>query len=242
MKIITGMHRSGSSILSKLFFECGADFGPVQTMYPADKWNPDGYYEQLDILKVNLFLVNGPFGKLSYLKLPSDKTILQRSGHVADQIRKIGKDYEERCVKENRFCLTLNAWLEHGTQVDGVIICLRNPRNVATSLWRRNKLPIWIAYRLWLQHYERLLSTLEKHQIPHTVADYDTIKTNTPASVKHLQYLLQFFNIDTNEDCVSEMLQKNLRTLKTSSQRVELPDAVMRMYLRLKNMANHHEK
>ncbi len=61
MKIITGMHRSASSLVSRLFFEAGADFGPTETMYDANKWNPDGYYEQVDFHTVNIPIVNGPF-------------------------------------------------------------------------------------------------------------------------------------------------------------------------------------
>ena len=111
MRIITGMHRSGTSLVARLFHESGADLGDVRTFYPPDKWNPDGYYEQLDVHDINIPLINGALGKLSYFCLPSSKTILRRARPSAMdcKIRNAIAQYQNRFVKETRFCLTLPA-------------------------------------------------------------------------------------------------------------------------------------
>ena len=44
MYLITGMHRSGTSLVAQIFFEVGMDFGDPENFYPADRWNPDGYF------------------------------------------------------------------------------------------------------------------------------------------------------------------------------------------------------
>jgi len=59
MKIITGMHRSGTSLVARLFFEAGADLGDPTTFYRPDRWNPDGYYEQPEIHGLNMKLTEG---------------------------------------------------------------------------------------------------------------------------------------------------------------------------------------
>ncbi len=66
-------------------------------------------------------------------------------------------DYRDKVVKETRFCLTLPAWLEAGAQVDGILVCLREPIAVAQSLHKRNKSTIGHGLRLWLTHNQRLL-------------------------------------------------------------------------------------
>ncbi len=62
MKIISGMHRSGTSLVARLFFEGGANMGNPLEFYRSDKWNTDGYFEQPDIHSINMPLINGPGG------------------------------------------------------------------------------------------------------------------------------------------------------------------------------------
>ena len=86
MQIITGMHRSGTSLVAKIFYEVGADLGPKETLYPGDRWNPDGYYEQPAIHSINMALIHGPFWKFSYFFLaePSRHSASRRKARGAD--------------------------------------------------------------------------------------------------------------------------------------------------------------
>ena len=67
MHIITGMHRSGTSLVARIFHLMGANLGDEDTFYQPDMWNPEGYFEQPDIHSINMPLVNGIFWKFSYL-------------------------------------------------------------------------------------------------------------------------------------------------------------------------------
>jgi hypothetical protein len=155
------MHRSGTSLVARLFFEAGADMGDPNTFYRPDKWNPDGYYEQPDIHAINMPLIHGPWGRLAYLRPPSAHTILRRARLTADQIRQTATKYQQTIIKETRFCLTLPAWLEHGARVDAVLICLRDPIQVAQSLRRRNKIPLALGFKLWKLHHQRLMDSCD---------------------------------------------------------------------------------
>lgn len=157
MNIITGMHRSGTSGVARLFYEHGADMGSRETFYRPDKWNPGGYFEQPDIHAVNIPLINGPWGKLAYLNLPSEKTILKRADRIKSKIAAIAAKYTGKIVKETRFCLTLNAWQTHGANISKVLICLREPIETARSINKRNRIPVNFALKLWHDHYVRLL-------------------------------------------------------------------------------------
>ncbi len=158
MRIVTGMHRSGTSLVARLLHEAGADMGDPSTFHPADRWNPDGYFEQPDIHAVNMPLVNGRLWKFAYFRLPSAETILRRGDGMADLIRTTAARYAGKVVKETRFCLTLPAWRAHGLRADRVLVCLREPADVARSIVKRNHVPTSLALSLWREHNERILA------------------------------------------------------------------------------------
>jgi hypothetical protein len=157
MRIITGMHRSGTSLVAQLLYEAGAPMGDPETFYRPDRWNPDGYFEQPDIHAINMPLINGPWGRLAYFWLPSEKTILKRSARCSEQIATAAERYRDAVVKECRFCLTLTAWQRYGAEFEKILICLREPHAVAISLWRRNRIPKALAFHLWVEHNRRIL-------------------------------------------------------------------------------------
>ncbi len=158
MRIITGMHRSGTSLTARLAFESGAPMGAPEGFYRGDRWNPDGYYEQRDVLAVNRELVGGPWGRLSYLRLPSEGTVVRRARRLADRVRTAGRTYADALVKDARFALTLPGWTGQGVTVDAIVVCLREPSSVARSLRSRNHVPRRHALALWREHNRRLLA------------------------------------------------------------------------------------
>ena len=150
------MHRSGTSAVARLLYEAGLDFGDTDNFYPGDKWNPDGYFERRDIHAINMPLINGPWGRFAYFLPPSAETIMRRSESMADRIRLVAVSCQNVTVKECRFCLTLPAWMEHGAKVDSIVVCLRDPIQVARSIRRRNKVPVSLGLHLWLLHNQCL--------------------------------------------------------------------------------------
>ena len=151
------MHRSGTSLVARLFLEGGADLGDPATLYPGDRWNEDGYFEQPEFQEINRALTQGPYGRLAYFRLPSRDTVRKRGARLADRIRATADRYRGRVVKETRFCLTLPAWRENGASVSAILACLRHPAAVARSLRRRNRIPLALGYRLWAEHNRRLV-------------------------------------------------------------------------------------
>lgn len=162
MHLITGMHRSGTSMVARLFLEAGADFGDPSGFYGPDQWNPEGYFEQREIQAVNMSLIHGPWGRLAYFLPPGPRRIeLRASRDLGASIDDISRRHEGRFVKENRFCLTLSAWRRQGAQFESIVLCLRDPHAVAISLRRRNKIPLRLGYQLWRLHLDRLLEASE---------------------------------------------------------------------------------
>ncbi len=145
--------------MAQLFHQAGADMGDPGTFYRADRHNPDGYFEQPDIHDINFPLIHGPWGRLAYFWLPNESTIRRRGRRMQSQIQHVAAKYRDKVVKETRFCLTLPAWLEAGTAVEGILVCLREPQAVAQSLRKRNKATLRHGLNLWQTHNQRLLAS-----------------------------------------------------------------------------------
>ena len=157
MNIITGMHRSGTSLIAKLLYEAGVDMGEPETFFKPDKWNSDGYYEQTEVFELNKKILHGLWGKLNYLFLPSEKTINNRSKKYVKSIQIIADKYINKTVKDPRFCMTLNAWKNQNIAINKIIFCVREPIQTAESLKKRNKIFTKLGLYLWFEHNKRLL-------------------------------------------------------------------------------------
>lgn len=231
MILIAGMHRSGTSMLAGLLYKSGADFGRPEDFYPADIWNPDGYFEQQDIQKLNMKLIHGPWGKLSYLNLPTPQTVLSRGRRLDEALTEVSKRIENQVVKENRFCITLPAWQQAGLKVDKVIICLRNPWDVVRSLKKRNRLPFVIGFRLWHEHLIRILVASEG--IDRRLFLYENViaeATNT----KEFTDILNFMDIRLDEQKADLLLKDYLRKPeRTTVQDEQLPGYVEKLWNQL---------
>ena len=205
MNIITGMHRSGTSLAARLFFEAGADMGKRETFHPPDKWNPDGYYEQPDIHAINMPLINGPWWKFAYFFLPSEKTIRNRGNKRKDLISQTSIKYDGKVVKEARFCLTLPAWLDNGNRVNKVLICIRTPSQVAKSIQKRNFITMNHAYYLWAVHNERILKYTAN--IPTWILNYNNV-LEEDSFLEEIEGSLNFFDIHLPTQQLLELRKK----------------------------------
>lgn len=207
MKIIAGMHRSGTSLVARIAYEAGADMGDPSTFYRPDRWNPDGYFEQPEIHAINIPLVNGPLWKFSYFFLPSENTIRRRARDrsLAEMIREADSRYRNKLVKENRFCLTLPAWLDQGTEIEQILLVLRNPNEVALSLRRRQRVPLRKGRTLWETHNRRLLDTAGRHQIPMHITRYDRF-LDPETRHEESASALAFLGIDLAEDRIDDLI------------------------------------
>lgn len=205
MNIITGMHRSGTSLIARLFYEAGANMGDPNRFYRPDKWNPDGYYEQPDIQNINMQLINGPLWKFSYFWLPSTQRILKRSRKLNTTIQSVAQTYETAIVKETRFCLTLPAWLEYGTKVDRILVCLREPLQVARSIQKRNRTLISHGLWLWYVHNTRLLENVPA-DVPVWYMNYHKL-LNQDSYVDELSKAFEFMGIHLSEARILELLR-----------------------------------
>ena len=132
--IITGMHRSGTSLLANLLSDAGIHIG--DRMLPADEHNVRGYFEDSDFVELHdgILADNGTDWTLTKARptLEISKTRLNQMDMLVEQRR----DRPLWGWKDPRTVLFLDAWSERLPAARFVFV-FRSPDQVLGSLQRR---------------------------------------------------------------------------------------------------------
>ena len=160
--IVLGMHRSGTSALAAGLQHLGLVMG--KSLYEANEWNPKGYFEDRDIVEFNNRL-------LQQLDRRWDSPLPPLNDEHADvelQIREATVLLQEHFgtatnwgFKDPRMCLLASVWAAVFVRmgvVPRLLLTVRNPRDVAQSLARRDGISVERAGWSWLTH---LIGALE---------------------------------------------------------------------------------
>lgn len=239
MKIITGMHRSGTSLAANLLHHLGVPLN-TSSLIPTDSWNSAGYYENLDLVILNdrMILGNCPglakfrrtpsgsrplwltvwisFYKLQYLFLNMYLPINRRAKLLKDEIISFTSQNQGALLKDPRFSLTIQFWHEY-SRIDGVLYSYRHPLEVAKSLNRRDKLPVWLGLRLWAFHVESFLE--QKGNLQVTYINFNNFFKNDLA-IKEVKRCYNFagqpYNAQKAECLLGKGLKKSLKRQRTT--------------------------
>jgi hypothetical protein len=163
-----GMHRSGTSMLTRICNLLGVHLG--ENLSVADASNEKGYWENLDVLPLNnnMFYLFG----LYYFSLTSfpvgwenDPRIIEIQQQIIGLLKKISDNHSLWGIKDPRICRLLPSWFpifETLNREPIFIIPIRNPRVVMKSLHafgdlrtNAHALMLWIVYNLDLEKYTR---------------------------------------------------------------------------------------
>lgn len=156
--LIVGMHRSGTSMTTRVLNILGCDI--AASLLEADQFNQRGYWESPDIAALNDEILSsagmswddwGHFCPDWYAS--PKKPLFEVKALELLQDLFAGKHFF--LMKDPRFCLLLPFWLEV-LEKSGVspriVLPWRDPVEVAASLLRRNGMNPSIAQVLWLRH------------------------------------------------------------------------------------------
>ncbi|GLQ96582.1 sulfotransferase family protein [Dyella mobilis] len=164
--LILGMHRSGTSAVTRAINLLGAHIG--KNILLPGQGNSEGFWEHFDALEANHHLLDA-LGRTWFdvRRLPPD-WLMQAPGRdmlacIQAVIQKEFAPHRLVALKDPRLCLTAPAWVEAFQSAGYAVQCLlviRDPREVADSLHTREKWPRDSVFLLW-SHYvtEALLET-----------------------------------------------------------------------------------
>ncbi|MCP3932326.1 MAG: glycosyltransferase [Bacteroidetes bacterium] len=152
--IVTGAHRSGTSAISNFLVNLGVDVGNPEMLLEQAQDNQKGFFERLDVMRINdtiLQCANSSWHKLDLTALahPGQITVTRA---IRTEIQNVLKSFPDDnlpfLLKDPRFSLTLPVWLEYFSRPT-IIVCLRNPLEIARSLQKRNGFSIYKSLAIW---------------------------------------------------------------------------------------------
>ena len=175
---IAGMHRSGTSALSRVMNLLGYDIpGDIDT---NTHHNASGHWEPVAFVALNTQLISALGADWCALRLPetSDFTALDASHHAA--IRAYADAsfgaHPYTVVKDPRVCYTLPLWLAETTRRGHqpiVLLPYRHPVEVARSLAARDAMPLNAGLALWL--CSMLCAEAYSRGVPRAAVGFDAL-------------------------------------------------------------------
>ena len=187
---VLGMHRSGTSLFSRLLNLLGVDLGFEEHMIKLTSVNPAGYWESRGIKEINDEILEHLGG--SWLEPPELPEGWERSSELAELRRQaralIEADFSSSDLlgfKDPRNCLTLPFW----QRILGpmrYVICLRNPVDVAASLEAREDdgAPFEQGVGLWLTYTRAAVAATAGH--PREFMFYEDLMADPEAVASRL--------------------------------------------------------
>jgi len=241
---ITGMHRSGTSMVARLLNLCGLYLGPEDKMMPPKPDNPAGFWENIDFAILNEKILSQMGGRW-HSPPPLTKEGWERGPafnalkNEAIEVTRVFVDREPWGWKDPRTSLTLNFWNGLFPNLK-LVICLRDPLAVASSLQKRNRLSEAYGLQLWLTYNERLLTTADSGQ--YVVTHYDAYFSNPKRESRRILEWLGWVVSEEVIDQACETVFLSLRHNQFTTQELlkkDIPSEVSSLYSDMCERANH---
>ncbi len=170
---IAGMARSGTSLCARMLNLCGVYLGEESDLLPPAPDNPDGFWENIRFVAVNeelLSMHGGAWDCPPLLPLDSGSEQFAHLRAKAEATLEAFAGHEPWGWKDPRNSLTLPFWRHYFPDMK-VVICLRNPLEVAQSLYKRSWYSTELSLMLWYVYNQRLLDAIPPDQ--RIITQYD---------------------------------------------------------------------
>jgi GT2 family glycosyltransferase len=183
---ITGAHRSGTSMLTRLLHACGLYLGPESALMPPQADNPEGFWEHLGFVAVNDELLNELGGAWDLPPKAGENFSDPRLDPLRMKARLLIEGFDSTEVwgwKDPRNSLTLPFWQDVLPGLKTLII-VRNPLEVAHSMRERNGTSYSFGLRLWEIYNRRLIEAASGKQ--RLVTDYDSFFKDAESELRRI--------------------------------------------------------
>lgn len=222
--LVLGMHRSGTSALTGLLSLLGLDVGN-SLLPPAGEVNPRGFWEHSGIVDIHDRLL-GALGSSWHDErdLPNEwwarPAVLPFKQELESILLTDFADARTWVVKDPRLCRLFPMWrslFETRSSKPKIVIIMRDPREVAQSLTRRDGIFEERAHLLWLQHI--LDAERWTRDYVRTVVTFEGLLTDWRSTIDQINSELRL-SLLTNEpgtqQRVEAFLEPSLRHHKCS--------------------------
>lgn len=218
---ILGMHRSGTSLLTRMLNLLGVYLGPERLLMKPSFANPKGFWEHDEIVSVNdqiLELLGGTW-KAPPIFPPgweNSSMLDDLKQHARRLIQDSFADVEMWGWKDPRSCLTLPFWQQILPDMR-YIVCLRNPVDVARSLEPIHSISAEKSSDLWLTYVNSALEYSDGK--PRLLIFYEDLMDDSLRELRRLAVFLgkpeRAEQVDVQE-AVQEFIEGGLQHYRTS--------------------------
>ena len=181
--VVLGMHRSGTSAITKSLELLGVGLG--NDLHPAGSDNPKGFWEDQGCIDINdelLEHLGSAYDRLdlAWADIPTDSRVNELKLKAIQIVsHKLKENNGVWGVKDPRTCRLLFFWNNVFSELEcevSFVMAIRNPASVAASLVARQNMSAEKAYFLWLQHVLPPLSFMKSAR--RVVVDFDELLEN----------------------------------------------------------------
>lgn len=189
--IITGMHRSGTSMIAGVLQICGLYLG--SNLLGPMKSNAKGHFEDRGFLQINEEILKANGGRWNkpprLVSMPGEAYLKKMRAFIAGfpRTRPVG-------WKDPRACLTLEVWKQAIEPEELKVILVSRPVDeIAASLKKRNGMGYATAETLHFQYQKAAIQALDRNKIKWQPAYYPEIMTH---GKKALKPILKFIGLE----------------------------------------------
>ena len=223
---MTGMHRSGSSTLSRAMKTLGIQH--TSNLMNASKDNEKGYWEDEDFIEFNDDLLRRTGQLWEHPKLIKNddiSSLIEKHGGAASSlIKKKIIPNNTICLKDPRLCNLGFFWEKicESNQIKfNLIATYRDPLSTASSIHKRDNICIEKGLSIWCTYYLNLLNNIDSHK-ELILVDYDELIDNTRNELTSLSQSLEKTLIEDeyitySEQFLDTKLRHNSQKLESNS-------------------------
>jgi len=188
--MVLGMHRSGTSALTRVLSLLGADL-PKNVMGPGIG-NDTGHWESADLVIIHDAMLDAAGTSWHDWRKVNPDWIGSAAAEAVKQqlLTVIRNDFTHSnlfTVKDPRICRFVPLWRDVLDRFDTTpvpVLPIRNPLEVAASLRRRNGFALTKSYLLWLRH--TLDAERTTREMPRAIVTYDMLMDDWRALVARI--------------------------------------------------------
>lgn len=201
-------------MFAHLLYRLGLYLGEKEDLVPAGESNVDGHWEHMGFLQLNENILRSYGGSWDLPPSLADgwhkeESLQEARSNALDLIESF-QAQERWCWKDPRSSLTMPFWLDLLPDMR-VVVCLRNPLEVAISLRRRGISSIAFGLNLWKTYNRNLLATVPQDQ--YIVTHYDTYFHRPQVEIRRV---LDFAGIPASDQLISLTRSRVIRGLRNN--------------------------
>lgn len=179
--LIAGMHRSGTSALTKVINLLGYGL-PENLLAPSPNDNPLGFWESEEVMTLNNDILASlgsnwnDWSPLGQQLLLDESFLKSQAARASGLLEQEYGDASHIVLKDPRNCRLAPIWVAAFTNLNysvSFVIPIRNPLEVASSLEKRNQVHADYTLLSWLRHV--LDAELYSREFPRTFTLYQNL-------------------------------------------------------------------